>query len=80
MFINVFLLVVSLSFQRRKIFWDCCMEWNGMEPSLARHIDIKATDMSVKRSDIKYTGIAFIKYQLWFYPPKRSMNVNETSF
>ena len=23
--------------------------------------------MSVKRSDIKYTGSAFIKYQLWFH-------------
>ena len=30
---------------------------HGMRPSLkSRHIGIKATDMSVKRSDIKYTA------------------------
>ena len=65
---NVFLLLGFLSFQRMGLTLT------------ARHIDIKATDMSVKRSDIKYTGIAFIKYQLWFYPLKRSMIVNKTSF
>ena len=64
-------MMASLSFQRPKKNWIAA--WNGMGATLtARHIDIKATDMSVKRSDIKYTGIAFIKYQLWFYPLNQS--------
>ena len=39
----------------------------GKRPTQTWHVGIKATDMSVKRSDIKYTGSAFIKYQLWFH-------------